>query len=234
MLQNLALVIILTIGGSPEAKITGPESGQIGELIILDATSSKEVKNYLWKPDKILENDKKKHFIQVENGAKAIFSSGTPGIYSFILVVSSEDGQISLIEHEIKIGVFEEHAEGIISTKSVPRVALRTVPNLPVIENLTRDWMKNVTSSNKIDEAHKLAGVFKTVANLIKTTNIAQESEVIKATRTMLQTEFKDNFVNWTSWLEELRMYLEDNRPEDIGAYQVLWTRISTSMANYK
>lgn len=234
MLSNLLLASTLFLGGVPEAKIIGPESGQIGELIILDASSSVAVKNYLWKPPKEIENDGKKHFLQVESGAKAIFSTGTMGVYTFVLVVSSEDGGISLIEHEVKVVGFEERAEGVINPPKPVKVPLRTIPNPPVIEDLAKEWMKNVTSPNKIDEAHKLAGVFKTVANLIKTTNITQESEVIKATRTMLQKEFNSNFVNWTEWLEDLRRYLETNRPEDLTAYQILWTRISTSMAGLK
>lgn len=68
-------------------QITGPASVAPGDLIILDATGSviydAPPLSYRWK----LINSSKS-FMPVEGGTKVVFSSGTPGDYKFMLVIT--------------------------------------------------------------------------------------------------------------------------------------------------
>lgn len=67
---------------NPRAVITGPKESSPGELVILDASQSSGM-GYLW----LLVNSEKS-FLPVDNGMKCVFSTGTPGTYHFVLVVS--------------------------------------------------------------------------------------------------------------------------------------------------
>jgi len=216
----LSAVLALADSGQAEAIITGPTSGLIGELIILDGSKSINVKNYRWKVDKNIE---KRNYLEIDNGKKVVFSGGIQGKYNFTLIVSDKTGNISFTETEIFIGVMENVEK-----------QQKTIKNLPTIEELSLEWFQNVTSSNKIDEVHKVSGVLKSVANLIKTTNISKESEVIAATRSMLQTELGIAFTNWNTWINALQSYCAANKLRDVEEYRVLWLKISESLGAYQ
>jgi hypothetical protein len=86
--NTLAMVVLLLAAASamadglPVAKITGPKESPPGELVILDASQSQGL-GYLW----LLVNSQKS-FLPVDNGLKCVFSTGTPGDYAFVLIVS--------------------------------------------------------------------------------------------------------------------------------------------------
>lgn len=78
----ILLVASTALAELPKAVITGPKEGPPGELVILDASQSSGL-GYLW----LLVNSEKS-FLPVDSGIKCVFSTGTPGEYVFVLVIS--------------------------------------------------------------------------------------------------------------------------------------------------
>jgi hypothetical protein len=85
----------------PKSVITGPKEAPTGELVILDASQSQGL-GYLW-----ILVDSEKSFLPVDNGLKCVFSTGTPGQYIFVLVVSGTNSNggpaVATAKHVLKV-----------------------------------------------------------------------------------------------------------------------------------
>lgn len=74
LLPSLALAQLKTV-------IEGPKQSAAAELIVLDSTKSEGLTKRIWK---LLNSDKT--FLPVDHGERVVFSTGTPGRYTFMLI----------------------------------------------------------------------------------------------------------------------------------------------------
>lgn len=93
----LLLASAILCGDQPASIIRGPLESPIGELIVLDGSSSIGT-GHQW-----MLVGSRKTFLPVDEGRKVVFSSGTPGQFVFVLAVASE-GQASLSTHTVVVG----------------------------------------------------------------------------------------------------------------------------------
>ena len=77
--------------------IEAPAECEPGDLLILVANAP-DAKRFAW----TLGNSDKT-FLPVENGTKAVFASGKPGVYVFILAASNESN-LAIAKHTVTIG----------------------------------------------------------------------------------------------------------------------------------
>lgn len=86
--------------GQAAAVIAGPAKAELGDLVVLDASESVGTARE-WK---LIGSDKT--FLPVDGGLRAVFASGTPGVYRFVLAVADggETATVDLAVHEVTIG----------------------------------------------------------------------------------------------------------------------------------
>ena len=223
MLFELLLCVVAI--GQPEAKIDAPISGRIGDLVIFNASESKGVKNYKWKS--ITETQ---GFLVIDNGSRAVFSTHFPGQYTFILAVSAENGDLDLVSHTITVGM------GLQGVDIEQAVGVQKLKLNESLEDKVKEWIKGVKSENKIQESNKLAGSFKTAANLIKTGNVTEEEELFKATKTFAKSDLGEGIVNWDGWFKSLSKEMSTTGPEkeDLDSFYTIWLKISQTLRDVK
>lgn len=100
-----------------QAVIDAPSTVNPGDLLVLDASRS-EAKKYLWLVHP------KRTILPVDGGLRCVFASGTPGQYTFILVVSDATGELQSVEHVVTVGV---------PPPPLPPVVVPTDPTVPPI-----------------------------------------------------------------------------------------------------
>jgi hypothetical protein len=94
----LALLLLPSVAyGEVLAVIKAPEKANIGDLVILDSSASIG-DNRLWVVDPKAEG---RYLILDE---RIVFAIGTPGTYSFQLIVADTDAAISQVSHNVQIG----------------------------------------------------------------------------------------------------------------------------------
>ena len=84
MILQTLFVCAVAAGQPPKAIITGPKEAQSGDLIVLDASESTGTSR-LWL---LAVAPVEKSFLPVDQGLRCVFATGTPGKYTFVLVVA--------------------------------------------------------------------------------------------------------------------------------------------------
>lgn len=150
-LISFAVAFAVSSAFSAEAIITGPNVAQPGDLVILDASESKDATAYQWR----LTNSEKS-FLPIEEGKKIVFASGKAGIYRFVLAAAGVDEEtveadVSLAIHEVVIGTPEP-------TPPIP-------PNdKPGLAAKVADWLTKVDAAKAANLKAVLLANFETVA----------------------------------------------------------------------
>jgi len=176
----------------------------VGELVRFDASES-TVDGIIWqiKPH---SND----FEVIENGRRAFFSSRTPGEY-LIIVAAAAAGKPFLVHHTIVV-------EGEVGP--------------PKPENLGHKigrWFADVKTPNKIEEARRVAGVFRTLA----TTEI-ETAKILEATAIANREALGESLNEWIPFLEnlgkELDLYVEQGLLSSREQYTEVWAAIANGL----
>ena len=183
---------------STDAKIilNAPDSGVIGELIELDASKSSAT-SFTWRVIPNTDN-----FKIIEDGRKAIFCSGRPGTYTFILSAAKRDTvdcivHIIIIKGAPVINTLTKHVRSWLPENADP----------VILEKLARSF-ERVASAGHTD-----------VAVLVKTTALSN--------RGILGPELEE----WTPFLKSLSVYLKSNYAEaTVDQHIELWFKLAAAL----
>jgi hypothetical protein len=146
------LMMTATAFGQVEAIIKGPESVNIGDLVILNASDSVGA-NHKWVADTRVTGK----FFEVPNQKMLFFAFGTPGEYKFQLIVTDTQANIDQTVHYVTI----------LPSLSPPEI----VPDVPQPPRDINDFSQKVTTwakeVNDTDGAQALALVYRQSAESI-------------------------------------------------------------------
>ena len=97
----LGLLALATTAVQAEvlAVINAPEQVNTGDLVILDSSQSVGA-NRLWVTDKSIEG----RWVSIEDGQRVFFAIGTPGVYTFQLIVADTEASIAQVKHDVRVG----------------------------------------------------------------------------------------------------------------------------------
>ena len=176
------------ITGSTKAEIIveGSQKVKVGQLARLAVTKSAG-KSFKWVviPEGV-------DFEVYNNGQNVIFSSGTPG--SFTFVVACANGN----DVDVKIVVIVV-GEGDVVNPVDP------VPLPTGLAGKVTEWTKLVTSPTKKAEAAKLSASFAAVQAEIQSGRLTTAEEIIAATKTANQGALGASLAAWVPCLEKLQ-----------------------------
>lgn len=97
LLLTLLVLFPSTVYAEVKAVIKAPLEVNIGDLVILDSSESIGA-NQLW----VIDPRAAGRYLELDN--RVVFAIGTPGIYSFQLIVADTDASIDQVKHEVKVG----------------------------------------------------------------------------------------------------------------------------------
>jgi len=95
----LALAVTAVAWGDVSAVIVAPEQVNAGDLVILDSSQSVGA-NRMWVTDKSIDG----RWVSIEDGKRVFFAIGTPGIYTFQLIVADTEANIAQVKHDVRVG----------------------------------------------------------------------------------------------------------------------------------
>ena len=235
----MAAPLLLALGSllvtPPVAVIVGPERGNPGDLIVLDATQSRDAVGFAW-----VLADGDKTFLEVDNGRKVVFATGTSGRYTFVLVAANAqaDGkpQVAVARHVLTVG---EPSPNPTPNPPGPQPD-PLPPGKYGLASFTRDAATGVSLAavERVRTAAALANSFDSIASTIAAGAIKTPSDVIAATQANNITALGSARDAWRPWAETLRVKL--NALSDAGQlasleeYVTAWREISTGLRAVK
>lgn len=229
----MAAPLLLALGSllvtPPVAVIVGPERGNPGDLIVLDATQSRDAVGFAW-----VLADGDKTFLEVDNGRKVVFATGTAGRYTFVLVAANAqaDGkpQVAVARHVLTVG---EPSPNPNPPGPQPDPL---PPGKYGLASFARDAATGVSLAavERVRTAAALANSFDSIASTIAAGAIKTPGDAIAATQANNITALGSARDAWRPWAEALRVKL--NALSDSGQmtamddYVAAWREISTGL----
>jgi hypothetical protein len=188
---------ITVINAEAKVVIEGPDTIKVGELGRLTTEKSKG-RTFKWSvlPGEGID------FEVYNDGRKVVFSSNTPGEYIFIVACAFEN-DVDIAMHKVVI----EAGEATIKPPPVP----------PTVGQVAKfiELIGLVQSSNKQEEAKKLADAFQSVVHRINAGELTDADLILEATATANNEAIGNNIVKWIPFLDSLKLELE--RQADAG-----------------
>jgi hypothetical protein len=99
ILLGLLALMTTTAWCEVKAVINAPEQVNAGDLVILDSSQSVGA-NRIWVTDKSIDG----RWVSIEDGKRVFFAIGTPGVYTFQLIVADTDASIAQVKHNVRVG----------------------------------------------------------------------------------------------------------------------------------
>lgn len=201
------------VGEPARAVIVGPDSSQLGDLIVLDGMKDSVATAWSWQ----LANSSKT-YLTFENDSKVVFATGTPGDYVFILSVATviqkklESGEtinvpsLDTAKHVIRIG----NSPNPNPDPDEPDPP--TKPDPPVLTGLAKDVYDAAIHFGGGTAAKELAENFRAIATRID--NNEYQGSVSDATKSIIKDMAASNarvteqFPSWTEFFRSENMYL--------------------------
>jgi hypothetical protein len=201
----------------PRAIILGPTSGQPGDLIELDGSTSLRAKNHLWDVQPSAFSDGRETYRINEAGSRCELAS-RPGVYEVLLVVSN-DGGISIARWRVTIGnpapapqppsppgpgPSPDPPPGPGPQPPAPPVPPQPTPPAPLpdgqfggLPTQVYQWASAVQSVSRVREATALADVAKSIADRISNGQLKGPLEISKALSDANRTALGSAEVAW-------------------------------------
>jgi len=205
------------VNAKADVVIEGPNTINVGQLARLDVSKSAG-KTFKWKVLPAATD-----FEIYDDGRRAVFSSGTPGEYTFI-VACANDNDVDVKTYVVKVG-----EGGIIPGPQPGPVNPATGLAGKVVE-LT----KLVNSPNKKTEAAKLAAGFTGVAQQIQDGSLTTADQIIEAQKLANRTAMGNNLAVWVPFLEALQKEMKTQAEAGLlvtpEQHATLWKQISAGL----
>lgn len=186
-------------------KLQMPDSYEIGELVVLDASTS-EANKIIWKI--IPETSNFKAY-----GKTALFSSTEPIDYTLVLIARNGkdlDCQIFTLPYGKK--KVKEEEEKVVLTE---------------FEEQVLSWL---TPSNRKGAALRLAQSFKIIARTIENGTYENVDGIILATAYANSDALSQDLKAWKPFLRHFQDYLENDPPTTIKDHTVIWFNMANAL----
>jgi len=219
---------------APTVVIAGPTKGSPGDLVVLDASGSRDAVGFAW-----VLADSDKTFLEVENGRKIVFASGSPGRYTFVAVGANADSSgkpsVAVAKHVLTIG-----DPGPPPNPVPPNPDPPLPPGKYGLATFARDNAAGVAldATNKKSTALSLANSFESIASTIAAGALKDAAAIITATQSNNAAALGAYRPSWQPWGEQLRQKLntlsESRQLVSTEDYATAWREIATGLRAVK
>lgn len=216
---------------SPKARITAPAKASAGDLVVLDGSES-AAEDFAW----VLANADKS-FLPVEGGKKCVFASGEPGLYLFVLAVSSQ-GKVSTALHRLEI---TERGGPSPSPGPNPGPTPGPGPDLPsgrfglarfAFDAAMREVA--VDAKSRRDQGIKLAESLRSIAASIAAGALTDAEAILEQTRAANNAALGVDAAGWSGWARSTAEKLEtldaESRLPTPADYAEAWRELATGL----
>lgn len=212
------LVDVPVVNAKAEIVLEGPKEVKVGQLARIDVTKSAG-RTFKWSVlpvgvDYEVYND----------GRKLIFSSGTPGTYTFIVSCANEND----VDHKvIEIAVVSGYVPPAPGPSPGPD------PGTGLAGKVV-EWCNLVQSPNRNAEAGALAQNFSLVAGQIESGKLRRADAIIKATQKANRHALGRSLPQWVPFLEKLQRQMKDDALAGLlvtpAHHATMWRQISEGL----
>jgi hypothetical protein len=214
----------LDIVGEAVVVITAPKEVKLGKLVVLDVSESTGNK-FKWMVVPETED-----FLVIDDGRRAVFSSGVPGEYMFIVACAAGDS-VDVKRHIVRI-------LSISPPPPIDPIDPVSPPNptriMSELGKKVTSWCVKVQSPTRSAEARQLADGFESVASQIDAGILTSAYEIIQSTTDAHKGALGDRLQVWIPFLRGLQAELEqraDNRTLVSPAqHSVAWKEIAKGL----
>ena len=180
----LACVLLVpTLMSAAEAVIDGPTGGVPGDVILLDAGSSKG-EHFKWDVIPKL-SDGRQTIVPIEGGKRAIVAS-VPGQYTVILAVSDELG-VDLLLYTVTISGDRPPGPGPTPGPDPPKPVEPTFPDSRLGLSMAI-YQASKTVPNAVRDAGRMADVFLGISSQVAAGGLKGQTAVVTATKAQTAT----------------------------------------------
>jgi hypothetical protein len=205
------------VNAKADVVIEGPNAIKIGQLARLDVSKSAG-KTFKWK---VLPTTT--DFEVYDDGRRAVFSSGLPGDFTFI-VACANDNDVDVKTYVVKVG------EGGDVTPPGPGPVNPATGMAGKVVELTR----LVNSPNKKAEAGKLAAGFTEVVKQIQDGQLTNADQIIEAQKLANRAAVGNSLALWVPFLEALQKEMKNQAESGLlvtpEQHAVLWKQIADGL----
>jgi len=188
-------------GGEAVVVVSAPKEVKLGKLVVLDVSESTAV-TFKW-----LVVPETEDFLVIDDGRRAVFSSGVPGEFMFIIAGAAAD-TVDVKRHVVRV-------LGIAPPGPVEPPDPITPP-LPGPSVLTSElakqvngWCGQIQSPTRSAEARQLANGFESVASQIDAGVLTTAYDIIQSTTDANKGALGDRLQVWIPFLRGLQAELE-------------------------
>jgi hypothetical protein len=207
------------INAKAEIIVEGVKTVKVGQLARLEVTKSSG-KTFKWTA--LPEGT---DFEVYDDGRRVVFSSGTPGSYTFIVACANDN------DVDVKV---------VIITVGAGDPAGPVDPAKPVnpttgLKGKVVEWTKLVNSPNKKAEAAKLSVSFATIQADITSGKLATAEQIIAATKAANQATLGNSIALWVPFLEQLQKEMRSQAESGLlvtsEQHAQVWGEISAGLS---
>jgi hypothetical protein len=168
----------------------------LGKLVILDVSQSVGNK-FKW-----LVVPETEDFLVIDEGRRAVFSSGVPGEYMFIIACAVDDS-VDVVRHIVRV-------VGIAPPPPPPDVdPVTPVTPTSALSKQVQIWCAKIQSPTRSADALKLAGAMEGVAAQINAGTLTTPYEIVSATAEANRASLGDDLSIWVPFLRNLQDAVE-------------------------
>jgi hypothetical protein len=196
-------------------KIIAPDKAKVGDLIVIDLSES------IGSGFDVVVSPTPPGMMIFDDGRIIVCGTGNKALTYTFMISCAVDGDSDIEIHKIEI-------------TGLPRVPVG--PGDEVVEKV-KDWVSNVKSPSKRDDALKLAQSFASVAIVIDQGTFSTPEELVRATATSNREALGDNLEKWTPFLDhlmaELKAMADINKLTDVEAHGTVWKEVAQGLREY-
>jgi hypothetical protein len=247
-LISLAIIAVLSLGGAgyfstatqtqqaavysglteslqnvEEAKLVmvAPTEVRLGKLVILDVSQSTGNK-FKW-----LVVPETEDFLVIDDGRRAVFSSGVPGEYMFIVACAVDDS-VDVVRHVVRV-------TGVAPPAPQPDIDPVTPESLTsALSKQVQVWCAKIQSPTRSADALKLAGAMEGVAAQINAGTLTTPYEIVSATAEANRAALGEDLSTWVPFLRSLQDAVEtmanDGKLTTPAQHAVIWMEIAKGL----
>lgn len=199
------------VPASASVEITAPAQAAIGDLVVLSVEDS-DASSFSWQVE-----PPTKHFMVIDNGRRAVFSSPSPGDYLFIVGAAKADA-VDLKTHKLTV---------------------RGSAVAPVAPGELTSKVASLASTTKLakSDASAIASSFLSVAAAASAGAMNDPADIVAATKKAVQAALGANITAATPFLQglqvELKSMADGGKLPDAAAHAAAWREIAAALSAY-
>ena len=170
-----------------------------------------EITGSAGKPMPVLVPDEPAALTLFPDGRTLRFQSSIPGVRVLTVSVAGDGRQVasSVIEFE-NLLVNEEPVEPepqqpALSFEEIQSLIMPTVPPVATVADRTRESLDGIASANKAEEAHRIAGIIKSIIQRINTGLVAPDADVTLELESQIELALGEHARPWGIFIADVR-----------------------------